>query len=168
MKQKLGLKIQLVMSHVHHENRENACLHLCIWHFFTVSLLKHQSQILTLDRTYHWEKLYSPLYTPFPPLWLMVNNLLAVQETQEMWVRSLGWEDPLEEGMATYSSIVHGVAKSQTWLKWLCRVWAHIHMYISWKTNKLEQACILEDFKIYLPFPHSPITNIWKLLWRLV
>ena len=24
---------------------------------------------------------------------------------QEMWVQSLGWEDPLEEGMATHSSI---------------------------------------------------------------
>ena len=24
---------------------------------------------------------------------------------QEMWVPSLGWEDPLEEGMATHSSI---------------------------------------------------------------
>ena len=23
-----------------------------------------------------------------------------------MWVRSLGWEDPLEKGMATYSSIL--------------------------------------------------------------
>ena len=47
----------------------------------------------------------------------------------ETWVRSLGWEDPLEEGMATHSSIiawgipmnrgiwwatVHGVAKSWT------------------------------------------------------
>ena len=27
----------------------------------------------------------------------------AVQET---WLRSLGWEDPLEEGMATHSSIL--------------------------------------------------------------
>ena len=27
---------------------------------------------------------------------------------QEMWVRSLGWEDPLEEGMATHSSILPG------------------------------------------------------------
>ena len=27
----------------------------------------------------------------------------AVQET---WVRSLGWEDPLEEGMATHSSVL--------------------------------------------------------------
>ena len=32
----------------------------------------------------------------------MVKNPPAVQET---WVPSLGWEDPLEEGMATYSSI---------------------------------------------------------------
>ena len=33
----------------------------------------------------------------------MVNNLPAVQET---WARSLDWEDPLEEGMATHSSIL--------------------------------------------------------------
>ena len=29
-----------------------------------------------------------------------------MQETQEMWVRSLGQEDPLEEEMATHSSIL--------------------------------------------------------------
>ena len=29
-----------------------------------------------------------------------------MQETKEMWVRSLGQEDTLEEGMATHSSIV--------------------------------------------------------------
>jgi len=59
----------------------------------------------------------------------MVKNLLAMKET---WVRSLGWEDPQEEGMATHSSIlawripmdrgawwvtVHGVAKSWTQLR---------------------------------------------------
>ena len=56
----------------------------------------------------------------------MVKNPPAMWET---WVLSLGWEDPLEEGMATHSSIlawripmdkgtwwatVHGVSKSQT------------------------------------------------------
>ena len=56
----------------------------------------------------------------------MIKNLPAVRET---WIRSLGWEDPLEEGLATHASIpawripmdsgawqatVHGVAKSQT------------------------------------------------------
>ena len=29
-----------------------------------------------------------------------------VQEMQETWVRSLGWEDPLEEEKATHSSIL--------------------------------------------------------------
>ena len=33
----------------------------------------------------------------------MVKNLPAVQETQ---VQSLGWENPLENGMATHSSIL--------------------------------------------------------------
>ena len=33
----------------------------------------------------------------------MVKNLPAMRET---WVRSLGWEDPLEEGMATHSGIL--------------------------------------------------------------
>ena len=33
----------------------------------------------------------------------MVKNLPAMQET---WVRSLGWEDPLEKRMATHSSIL--------------------------------------------------------------
>ena len=55
----------------------------------------------------------------------MVKNLPSVKE---IWVWSLGGEDPLEKGMATYSSIlswkipwtegpgatVHGVTKSQT------------------------------------------------------
>ena len=29
-----------------------------------------------------------------------------MQETWQTWVRSLGWEDPLEEGMAAHSSIL--------------------------------------------------------------
>ena len=33
----------------------------------------------------------------------MVKNLPAMQET---WVQSLDWEDPLEKGKATYSSIL--------------------------------------------------------------
>ena len=49
----------------------------------------------------------------------LVKNLPAMQET---WVQPLGWEDPLEKGMATRSRIlawripciVHGVAKSRT------------------------------------------------------
>ena len=55
----------------------------------------------------------------------MAKNLHA---KWEIWIQSLGWEDPVEEGMATYSSIlawriprdrgtwwatVHGVAYRQ-------------------------------------------------------
>ena len=35
----------------------------------------------------------------------MVKSLPAMQE---MWIQSLGWEDPLEEEMATHSSILAG------------------------------------------------------------
>ena len=33
----------------------------------------------------------------------VVKNLPVMRET---WVQSLGWEDPLEEGMATHSSFL--------------------------------------------------------------
>ena len=38
---------------------------------------------------------------------------------QETWVRSLGWEDPLEKGMATHSSIlawrIQSMGVSKSW-----------------------------------------------------
>ena len=67
---------------------------------------------------YYWASLVAQLVKNPPAMW-------------ETWVQSLGWEDPLEEGMATHSSIlawripmdrgawwttVHGVSKSQTHL----------------------------------------------------
>ena len=36
----------------------------------------------------------------------MVENPPAMQESQEMWIRSLGQENILEEEMATHSSIL--------------------------------------------------------------
>ena len=75
------------------------------------------------------EYFFKKMYTHTHILFLVaqtVKNLPAVQET---WVQSLGWEDPLEESMATHSSIlawripmdrgawraaVHMVAKSWT------------------------------------------------------
>ena len=38
---------------------------------------------------------------------LHLKNLPAMQETKEMQVLSLGWEDPLDEEMATHSSIIY-------------------------------------------------------------
>ena len=65
-----------------------------------------------LDILFPWASLMAQL----------VKNLPAMQET---WVQSLGWDDPLEEGMATDSCIlawritmdrgaIHRVANSQT------------------------------------------------------
>ena len=69
-----------------------------------------------------------------------MKNLPAMQEPQEWQVRSLSQEDPLEEGMATHSSIlawripwnerawqatVHRVAKRQAQMKQLS---THTHL----------------------------------------
>ena len=58
---------------------------------------------------------------------LVAQRLKRLPAMQETWIRSLGWEDPLEKEMATHSSIlawripwteepggltVHGVANS--------------------------------------------------------
>ena len=37
---------------------------------------------------------------------LMAQRLKRLPAMRETWVRSLGWEDPLEKEMATYSSIL--------------------------------------------------------------
>ena len=79
--------------------------------------IQHQYPVLRLFMVAHW-----------------VKNPPAMQETQETQVWSLGWEDPLEEGMATHSSILawripmdreawrataHGVTKSRwDWSDW--------------------------------------------------
>ena len=48
--------------------------------------------------------LYSPLHVDrFRPVAQTVKNLPEMQET---WVQSLGWENPLEKGRATHSSIL--------------------------------------------------------------
>ena len=73
-----------------------------------------------------------------------VENLPAMQET---WVLSLGWEDLLEKGMATYSSILefhglgapvvvaHGLSSCGWWALELglnsCRAQAQL-LYVMW------------------------------------
>ena len=36
----------------------------------------------------------------------MAQTVKRLPTTWEKWVRSLGWEDPLEKDMATYSSVL--------------------------------------------------------------
>ena len=69
------------------------------------------------------------MYFCFISTSLMAQMVKRLPTMWETWVQSLGWEDPLEEGMATHSSIpawrismdreawqVNGVTKSQTGL----------------------------------------------------
>ena len=72
------------------------------------------------------------------PSGLVVKNTLP---KQEMWVRFLGWEDPLEEEMAIHSSIVArkipwteapgGLQSMGSQTQTLLSEWAHTHNF--WK-----------------------------------
>ena len=71
----------------------------------------------------------------------VVKNPLAMQETRETPVWSLGWEDPLEKERTTHSGIlawkipwwamVHGAAKCQTWLSNTHIIHYEIQLYMS-------------------------------------
>ena len=89
------------------------------------------------SRQEYWSGL--PLPSPFYTLWdlicvqgffhsLILNRLdgtsqvtqwkridLPVQEMQEMWVWSLGWEDPLEEEMALQYSCLGNPMDTEAW-----------------------------------------------------
>ena len=76
--------------------------------------------IVILKRNQGWSpvdnKLQSPMNYRASLVAQLVKNPPAVWE---IWVRSLGWEDPLEKGKATHSTglensmdcIVHGITK---------------------------------------------------------
>ena len=84
-------------------------------------------------KEYFFKKMYTHIHTHTLILFLVAQTVKSLPAMRETWVRSLGWEDPLEEGMATHSSIlawripmergvwqatVHGVTKSQTRLSY--------------------------------------------------
>ena len=66
---------------------------------------------------------------------------------QDMWVQSLGWEDPLEKQMTTHSTILTweipwteeagglqsmGLQKSQTWLsEWKWNLLSHVRLFVA-------------------------------------
>ena len=60
-----------------------------ILYFFTASYLIFCASVSLAFRVTQW-----------------VKNPPAMQETQEMWVQSWGWEDPLENSMASHSSLL--------------------------------------------------------------
>ena len=59
-----------------------------------------------------WKRGYNTIYNPLKSFWGFPGGASGKgptwlkQETEETWNQSLGREDPLEEGMATHSSIL--------------------------------------------------------------
>ena len=86
---------------------QDFCLEEKFWQLFPLLVLLLLAYLFKKQLGCSWASLMAQ----------MVKNPLAMQETQ---VRSLGWEDPLEEGMATYSTIAAAfiVAKKQEEAKW--------------------------------------------------
>ena len=54
---------------------------------------------------FYFQIIASPLIDWASQMAQKVKNLPAMQEMLERWVWFLGWEEPLEEGTATHSSI---------------------------------------------------------------
>ena len=89
----------------------------------------------------------------------LVKNLPAMQET---WVWSLGWEDPLEKGMATHSSILSWRIPQTEEPGGLQSMWSRRVRY-NWATN---------TFTNYLPGPISRLNGeteapVKLLVWGL-
>ena len=113
------------------------------WHFFSSLVFTPPQWMLT------WLTVPWTMYRHF---WAslvaqLVKNLPVMQET---WVRSLGWEDPLEEGMATHSSILawripwtgepgglQSMGSQRVGHDWLSTAWFALSLYILYFTARL-------------------------------
>ena len=89
------------------------------------------------------------------PWWLSGRNMPTMKEMKELWVWSLRWEDPLEEGMAAtpvffclenpmdrgaWWATVHRVTRSHIWLK-------QLNMHTCYKLNmKAKNWFVFEHF----------------------
>ena len=85
---------------------------------------------------------------------------------RETWVQSLGWEDPLEKGKATHSSIlvwripwtVYGVAKSRTRLSNF-----HFHISEAMGINHLHGLYLISGKKMIRTLAVDSNIRIWML-----
>ena len=79
----------------------------------------------------------------------LVKNLPAMWET---WVRSLGWEDPLEKGKATHSSIL---AWKIPWTVWSMGLQRVKHNRATELNSASSVVCSAEGFFSVLFFPFT-------------
>ena len=128
---------------------------ITIFLFIEKTLLKINNRKLTRISPNVWKlnNLWASLVAQ------LVKNLPAVWET---WVWSLVWEDPLEQGKATHSSIlawripwtvVHWVAKSrQDWATFTSLFWVEVSGEAVDARGKLTLPCLQEAQEINFPW----------------
>ena len=103
-----------------------------------------------------------------------VNNPLVMQETQKTWVWSLSWDDTLEEGMTTHSSILAwripwteepgrlSSIGSQSWTQ-------QYRLSIQHKSQIQARVRIVVGFIIFRPWPCScRVYTCWFVLDRVL
>ena len=144
---------------------------------------------IRLFHSYYW--IYSPDVSPLLTCDLQIFFLVCSLSSwafqvaqwwkthlpmQEMWVRSLGWEDPLEKEMATHSSIsypenpmdrgarwatVHGVTRSRTCLSTHTQHSLPFHSFSS-IFHGANTSNVKSNYFFFLNY-HS--TLAWKIPW---
>ena len=87
----------------------NACFRSHDWKLTVRITNEHKNGFILLDHVLfkiNWISIECNAPCVGFPIGSVVKNLSAMQEMQEMWAWCLGWEDPLEEGIATHSSVL--------------------------------------------------------------
>ena len=90
---------------LHREDNKHKWLHHEFLQTFKIASVSYKNTSREQEKR-HSQSQHNPamkLSIIFKPVAQMVKNLPVMQKT---WVQSLGWEEPLEKGMAIHSSIL--------------------------------------------------------------
>ena len=100
----------------------------------------------------------------------MAQTVKRLPATQETWVRSLGWEDPLEKGMATHSRVALPLpGKSQGrrslvgYSPWGCKESNMTSLSLSVSLNLLKPIGFISIVSLLFFLPLQPSTLVHSL-----
>ena len=118
------------------------------------------SEVRKRQISYDIAYMYNLKYDTRLPWCSVVKNMPAVQEPQEMWVWSLGQEDPPEEEMTAHSSLLvrlvpwteepgglESVGSQRVGHNWASE---HVHTHFHWEPSNINIKCINIDRTVRL------------------
>ena len=110
---------------------------------------KHKIEIVSTKKGLVWQFSFwlSVCVLGLPRWWSRKRICLLMQEMQETWVWSLGWEDPLEEEMATHSSIL---AWKISWTEELGELHFMGSQSRTWQSTQRNMMCVLQSMVSYI------------------